>query len=160
MSAPSANPTAVPDGSLGPLSNGAFAIRSWQPSVLQVADRINDAIERKSPINKSLPLPEGMSLRDDSTNGQIQLVMDARTFAIRMRKVFGYIGMIELKEHSEGTTNCYPSLGLFFIRSFLDYCPVFPPLCGLAGIHFDTCVTTNCTSGAMEVWASCEGDGE
>ena len=111
-------PAPIPDGSLGVLSNGAHAVRSWQPSVLQVADRINMALEEKSPINRALPLPEGMSLRDGATNGQIQLVMDTRTFAIRLRKVFGFIGSIELKEFSEGTTNCTPPL-TFLSLSFV-----------------------------------------
>ena len=108
MSAPNVQSTGLPDGSFGPLSNGAYAIRSWQPSVLQVADRINLAIENKTPINMALPLPDGMPLRDGATNGKIQLVMDTGTFAIRLRKVFGFVGMIELKEHSEGTTSGYP----------------------------------------------------
>ena len=45
-----------------------------------------------------------MSLRLCEASNQVQLVLHTKVFTLRMRKVFGHVGQIELKEKSEGAT--------------------------------------------------------
>ena len=82
--------------SLGPNASGATAFRSFRPTVLQIADRINDDLTLKTPVGSALPLPAGMFLRVCDANKKVQLVLDSRAFSLRMRKVFGFAGSIEM----------------------------------------------------------------
>ena len=112
MSAAPAVRAKAPPAMLGPLSAGGFASRTFTPTVISVADRINDALTLDTPLSEALPLPAGMSLRYCEANKQVQLVLSSRVFTLRMRKVFGYVGSIELKGKSEGTTPSFPSFSV------------------------------------------------
>ena len=83
--------TKAPPKALGKLSSGALAITSWQPTPLQVADRINDCLTLQGDLSTCLPLPEDMDLCWNEANRQVQLCFRSRVYALRLRKAFGYM---------------------------------------------------------------------
>lgn len=158
----SAVPSKAAPVGLGPLSSGGTAFRSFTPTVLQVADRINDALTLSQPLVEALPLPEGMGLRLREANSQLQLVQESRVFTLRVRKVVGYIGSIELKGKSEGATSCvtlplFPFL--FFRYSPAVTYPSFPPCLGGKLIVTPSFAPTY-SEDSMALWQFATGEGE
>ena len=144
-------PTKAPPVCLGPLSGGGQALTSFRPTVLQVADRINDALTLETAVETALPLPEGMELQMCEANSQVQLRLKTRVFSLRMRKVFGFVGQIELKEKSEGTVPS-PSTYLFLCFTLENLGGPLPPSPNFGSGHlFDPCSAANYCTGTVAI---------
>ena len=112
------------DGSLreafGFTASGQPVYTPFRPSCIYLANALTTIAANSADPNLQLPLSDGMQLlRGD---GQLQLHLDD-IFARRYRRVFGYIGEIQLHTAGAGTVtftlNSYP----FFVSVFLS-----PPL--------------------------------
>ena len=75
-----AAPANAPPAVLVPMSNGAAALRSFQPTISQVADRIRDALTLATPLAEALPFPSGMSLRMCDSDSQAHLLLETKAF--------------------------------------------------------------------------------
>ena len=79
----------------GPRANGSQAIRSFTPSLLQLASDLQEALADSPDLHDDIPLPAGMKLCRPTAERQFQIELN-EAFALRHRRVWGYIGELKM----------------------------------------------------------------
>ena len=97
---------------LGPRANGTQAVRSYTPSLLQLAADLSEALAESPDLHDDIPLPEGMKLCRPTEKRQFQLELN-EAYALRHRRVWGYIGEIKLTNSSFTDTGAQIQMVLF-----------------------------------------------
>ena len=78
----------------------------FRPSCIYLANALTTLAANSADPNEHLPLSDGMRLSVSAGNRQMQLVLDD-IFARRYRRVFGYIGEIQLHTAGAGAVTRY-----------------------------------------------------
>ena len=100
--AAAAAPKASAPVPIGLLPNGQPVFAPFQPSVASLALTLTPFLTNADPLDNVLPLPRGISLRRAPAGVKgLQLVVEP-FFAVKLRRVFGYVGEITLTD-GDGT---------------------------------------------------------
>ena len=104
------------DGSLreafGFSASGQPVYTPFRPSCVYLANVLTSLAASSADPNLQLPLSDGMQLLPSAGNGQLQLHLDD-IFARRHRRVYGYVGEIQLHTTGAGTVTPFTSTKFF-----------------------------------------------